>query len=116
MARYPVIVVGAGIGGLSAAITLARKGVAVEVVEKAAAPGGKMREVEVDGARIDSGPTVLTMRWVFDELLDGGLDRGVRLRPADLLARHAWTDEQRLDLFADRRRTADAIAAFAGPA
>jgi 1-hydroxycarotenoid 3,4-desaturase len=114
MTSEPVLIVGAGIGGLSAAIVLARRGTAVEVFEKESAPGGKMREIDVGGARVDSGPTVLTLRWVFDELLDGGLDGRIRLRRADLLARHAWTCHDRLDLFADRERSADAIGAFAG--
>ena len=63
-----IIVIGAGIGGLSAALTLAARGEAVTVLERAAAPGGKMRRLMVDGRAIDGGPTVLTMRWVFDGL------------------------------------------------
>ncbi|HQT77596.1 MAG TPA: phytoene desaturase family protein [Rhodopila sp.] len=110
-----VTIIGAGAGGLAAAIDLARQGVAVTVLEQAAAPGGKIR---VDKAGIDSGPTVLTMRWVFESLFaDAGttLDSHLTLRRAELLARHAWSETERLDLFADPARTADAIAAFAGP-
>jgi 1-hydroxycarotenoid 3,4-desaturase len=91
------------------------------VLEAAEGPGGKMRPVTVDGARIDAGPTVFTMRWVFDELLtelgtcaDEALPP---LTPLSVLARHAWAhDGSRLDLFADRAQSADAIARFAGPA
>jgi 1-hydroxycarotenoid 3,4-desaturase len=111
-----VIVIGAGAGGLAAAIDLARQGAAVTVLEKADAVGGKIR---VDAAGIDSGPTVMTMRWVFDALFaDAGasLDDHLKLEPADLLARHAWSAHERLDLFADANRSAEAIAAFAGPA
>ena len=111
-----VLVIGAGAGGLAAAIDLARQGVAVTVLEKAAAPGGKIR---VDGAGIDSGPAVLTMRWVFDTLFahaGTALDDYLTLHPADLLARHAWSATERLDLFADAGRSGEAIAAFAGPA
>ena len=105
-------VIGAGAGGLAAAIDLARQGAAVTLLEKNSAPGGKIR---VDGAGIDSGPTVLTMRWVFDALFaDAGATLADRLtlHPADLLARHAWSANERLDLFADPRQSADAIAAF----
>ena len=56
-----VVVVGAGIAGLSAAITLATRGCAVTIIEKAAKPGGKLRQVEVNGRYIDGGPTVLTI-------------------------------------------------------
>src|SRR3954464_7712171 len=114
-----VVVVGAGIGGLVAAALLARQGYEVIGLERGHRIGGKMRQVEVGGRSIDAGPTVLTMRWVFDEIceeLGTSLDSHVRLLPAELLARHAWSDVPRpLDLFADIERSADAIGAFAGP-
>lgn len=114
-----VLVVGAGIGGLAAAAGLAARGVRVTVLERAAAPGGKMREVAVDGVRLDAGPTVFTMRWVFDALFAAAgarLDDHLTLRPASLLARHAWSATERLDLFADLDRSAEAIGDFAGAA
>jgi 1-hydroxycarotenoid 3,4-desaturase len=113
------IVIGAGVGGLVAALDLARRGIAVTVLERAAAPGGKMREVTAGGAAIDAGPTVFTMRWVFEEIFsDAGasLADHLTLVPASVLARHAWDARGHLDLFADVDRTADAIGAFAGPA
>ena len=79
----PVIVIGSGMGGMAAAISLAAQGVAVEVHETASVPGGKLRAVEVAGLRLDAGPTVLTMRAVFDSLLAaGGQDLGPMLTPA----------------------------------
>ena len=112
------IVIGAGIGGLAAAIDLARTGADVTIVERAHQPGGKMREIDVQGHRIDSGPTVLTMPWVFEALFaDCGtsLSDHVELQRAEILARHAWPGGGQLDLFGDRERSADAIAEFAGP-
>jgi len=117
--RNRVVVIGAGIAGLTSALALAACGFEVTVVERAAAPGGKMREVRIGPARIDSGPTVFTMRWVFEELFAGaGLNFSdhVHLRPLSVLARHAWDDSTRLDLFADEARSADAIGGFAGAA
>ncbi|MCU0835593.1 MAG: phytoene desaturase family protein [Chromatiaceae bacterium] len=117
-ARSRAIVVGAGIGGLACAIELAARGVAVEVFERSGAPGGKMREVAIGDARLDAGPTVFTMRWVLEELFASAgteLAAEVGLKPIEVLARHAWEDGGRLDLFADRARTADAISAFSGP-
>ncbi len=114
-----VVVIGAGIGGLACAIDLAAAGFHVTVVERAGRPGGKMREVRVDGAPIDAGPTVLTLRGVFDALFQAAgasLDDHVRLRPLEILARHAWGEDARLDLFADADRTADAVGVFAGAA
>jgi 1-hydroxycarotenoid 3,4-desaturase len=114
-----VLVVGAGVAGLSAAIELASRGIDVTVLERAAEPGGKLRQVVVDGAGVDSGPTVFTMRWVFDELLaraGTSLDAELKTSRLDVLARHAWGAGGTLDLFADARRSSDAVAAFAGPA
>ena len=114
-----VAIVGAGVGGLAAALELAARGLDVTVLERAAAPGGKMRLVVAGGAAIDAGPTVFTMRRVFDELFAAaGADFAahVTLRPATTLARHAWGPGERLDLFASVERSAEAIGAFAGAA
>jgi 1-hydroxycarotenoid 3,4-desaturase len=114
-----VTVIGAGAGGLAAAIDLARSGVAVTVLERASTPGGKIRQQQVANAGIDAGPTVLTMRWVFDTLFDDAgtaLPDHLALHPINLLARHAWSSTESLDLFANIDQSADAIAAFAGPA
>lgn len=111
------IVVGAGIGGLATAIQLAASGLPVTVLERADTPGGKMREVQLGGRRIDVGPTVFTMRWVFDELFaeaGASLSDHLRLQPLDIIARHAWSAQERLDLFADPAQTFDAIGNFAG--
>ena len=112
-----VVVVGAGIGGLVCAIELARIGLCVTVIERAAHAGGKMREVDVGSVRMDAGPTVLTMRWVFDEIFaaaGSSLEAHLTLRQAEILARHAWSASERLDLFADIERSAEAIGDFAG--
>ncbi len=112
-------VVGGGVGGLACAIDLARRGLTVTLLERAPVVGGKMRQVEVAGAAIDAGPTVLTMRWVFEGLFtDAGtsLEQEVTLRRLHTLARHAWQDGTRLDLFADIEASAAAIGEFAGAA
>ena len=117
MPQPRVIVIGAGIGGLTAAALLAAQGCAVTVLERAATPGGKLRQVDVGGALIDAGPTVFTMRWVFDEIFENcgfALDDYLTLTKADILARHAWSATERLDLFADEAASADAIGIFAG--
>jgi phytoene desaturase len=61
-----VVIVGAGLGGLSAACHLAGAGHDVTVVETAAGPGGLARGFERGGYRFDSGPTVLTMPGVLE--------------------------------------------------
>lgn len=117
MPRSSILVVGAGMGGLACAIELASQGLPVCLLERNASAGGKMRESVIGGRRIDSGPTVMTMRWVFDDLFQAAeaeFDRHVILRPLDVLARHAWSGGDRLDLFADLGRATEAIGTFAG--
>ncbi|MGV7034367.1 1-hydroxycarotenoid 3,4-desaturase CrtD [Methylobacterium symbioticum] len=112
-----VAVIGAGIGGLVAALRLAHAGLDVTVLERAPAPGGKMRALPVGPAAIEAGPTVFTMRWVLDEVFaecGASLDAHVALTPARLLARHAWEGDGTLDLFAGIDESAEAIHAFAG--
>jgi 1-hydroxycarotenoid 3,4-desaturase len=114
-----VVIIGAGVGGLAASMILAARGLDVTVLERAATVGGKLRTLEVGGRPADAGPTVFTMHWVFDELFaqaGARISEHLALRPASTLARHAWPDGSRLDLFADIRASADAIGAFAGAA
>jgi len=113
-----VRIVGAGVGGLAAAIKLASAGYAVQILERHPSLGGKMRDFEVDGLRVPCGPTVFTMRWVFEALFAAAgrsLDQAIQLRALPVLARHAWSANERLDLLADPRATKEAIGAFSGP-
>ena len=115
----PVIIAGAGIGGLACAIELSRAGIPVMVLERGDVVGGKLHQHHIQGVGIDSGPTVFTMRWVFDTLLAGAgstLESIVRIRRADILARHAWSGDERLDLHASREASAHAIESFSSKA
>jgi 1-hydroxycarotenoid 3,4-desaturase len=110
-----VVIVGAGMAGLSAAIDLARQGVKVTVCEKSAKVGGKIHQRIVDGLAIDSGPTVITMKWVFDDLLRTAglrLSDFVTLAPLPVIARHVWSSDERLDLYADVQDSIDAVGRF----
>ena len=110
------VVVGAGIGGLAAALRLAHRGCDVTVIDMHGAAGGKMRTVPSVAGPVDAGPTVLTMRPVFDALFaDAGetLDDHVTLTPLTTLARHYWDDGTCLDLVADEGQSiANIRAAF----
>ena len=78
-----VAVIGAGLGGLSAAIRLAAQGVNVAVFESHTHAGGKAQQVYLDGVWADTGPSVLTMPEVLDDLLHIGgtsLAKAVPLR------------------------------------
>ncbi len=119
MSEPKVVIVGAGMAGLSSAMLLANQGVHVTVVEAASAPGGKVHSREVDGVAIDSGPTVFTMRWVLDEMLNRvgtSLEAEMRIQPLQVLARHFWPDGSQLDLSANAQDSEAAIAKWSSPA
>jgi 1-hydroxycarotenoid 3,4-desaturase len=108
-----IAVVGGGMGGLAAALHLAGRGARVTVFERGETAGGKARGEVIDGRSLDTGPTVVTMPQVFAELFAAAGERmedHVRLRRADVLARHFWPDGARLDFFADHARSRAAIA------
>lgn len=99
-----VLIVGAGIGGLATALRLRAAGLRVTLLERANAPGGKMRQITVGDHVFDGGPSVLTMPWVLDELLAVlGLRTAdhLRLVPLSPLCRHFFPDRSVLDLYAD---------------
>ncbi|MDR7101587.1 1-hydroxycarotenoid 3,4-desaturase CrtD [Croceicoccus sp. BE223] len=112
-----VVIVGAGMGGLASAVRLASSGHDVTVVDKLSHVGGKARQLPVEGRAIDAGPTVFTMRDVFDDLFACAgrrLDDCVSVRQASVIARHAWGEGERLDLHADPLHSEAAIGDFAG--
>ncbi|MEM7056004.1 MAG: 1-hydroxycarotenoid 3,4-desaturase CrtD [Pseudomonadota bacterium] len=112
-----ILVIGAGVGGLSAALRLAAAGRDVLVVEKSAAPGGKLRSVPSAAGPVDTGPTVLTMLPVFEEIFAQAGEQitdHLSISQEETLARHWWPDGTTLDLFADREASAEAVREFAG--
>jgi len=113
-----IIVIGAGVGGLVTALLSAASGFDTLVIERSAAPGGKLREIDAEGRPVDVGPTVFTMRGVFEEIFASAgaeLKDYLTLTPALRLARHAWASGGRLDLFGDIEANVEAIGDFAGP-
>ena len=118
MAKHRVVIIGAGIGGLTAAMELAHRGLDVTVFDEGVSVGGKIRQLHSAGAGIDSGPTVFTMRWVFEELFaacDESFEQHISATALPILARHFWGQDQ-LDLFANKEDSARAIREFSNAA
>ncbi|MEN9772631.1 MAG: hypothetical protein RJA58_1274, partial [Pseudomonadota bacterium] len=106
-------------GGLASAVELSVAGLRVTLLEQAPNVGGKCQQRYVDGVGIDTGPTVFTMRWILDPLFEKAgttLEQELSIHRAEVLARHAWSADERLDLFANRERSADAIRTFSNAA
>lgn len=104
MSKKSVIIVGAGIGGLSAAIRLRASGYNVIIYEKNPRPGGKMYEIAQDGFRWDTGPSVITMRHVFEDLFASvgrKLDDYLTLLPVNPLTRYFFPDGVVFDAVSD---------------
>ncbi len=117
MSAKHAIVIGAGAGGLAASIDLARAGFQVTLFERGNAPGGKMHTRAVDDREVDGGPTVLTMRSIFEQLFaDAGacLNDRLTLLESPIIARHAWSHGGVLDLYPDAQRSRQSIEDFAG--
>src|ERR1700749_1751458 len=114
-----VVVVGAGLAGLAAALHLAGRGREVTVIEREDHPGGRAGRLDAGGYRFDTGPTVLTMPDLVAEALaavgENLTDRLglIRLAPP---YRAAFADGSTLDVHTDAEAMTAAVAAFAGPA
>ncbi len=112
----PIVIIGAGVGGLSAAIRLAAQGKQVLVLEKNDHVGGKMSQHQAQGYRWDSGPSVITMLPVFEELFQAaGKDLAdyLTLQPIDPLTRYFYPDGTQLDLYRDLAATLEQIEQIA---
>jgi phytoene desaturase len=59
--RKNIVVVGAGLGGLSTALRLAKQGYSVEIIEKNEQAGGRLNRIEKDGFVFDTGPSFFSM-------------------------------------------------------
>ncbi|MGR9100846.1 MAG: phytoene desaturase family protein, partial [Gammaproteobacteria bacterium] len=102
--RQKVIVIGAGLGGLSAAISLAAEGFRVEVLEKNDKVGGKLNVLDKDGFTFDLGPSILTMPHIFRRVFEQAgkkLEDYVRIRPVEPHWRNFFEDGTVFDLCGD---------------
>ena len=114
-----VVIVGAGLSGLSAALQLAGRGRAVTVVERGEHPGGRVGRADIGGYRIDTGPTVLTMPDIIDDAFAAVGRSLAECLPIDPVAPayHAsFADGSALHVHTDATAMATEIERFAGRA
>ncbi|NMC73157.1 MAG: phytoene desaturase [Geobacteraceae bacterium] len=109
-----VAVIGSGLGGLSAAITCAAKGLRVAIFEKNDKIGGKLNISRKEGFSFDLGPSILTLPSVFRDLFaKAGLrfEDHVPIRPLQTHWRNFFEDGACIDLVADLERQKTLLAA-----
>lgn len=95
-----ILIIGAGLGGLATAIRLAKAGHQVQVWERNHGPGGKLKEFEDDGFRWDTGPSLLTMPHIIEELFtDAGrkMEDYLTLHRLPSACRYFWRDGTVID-------------------
>ncbi len=107
-----VIVVGSGLGGLASAIRLNVEGYDVEIYEKNAYAGGKVAEFRKNGYRFDTGPSLLTLPELIQELFTlSGEDPNtyIRFEKLEISCRYFFNDNTRISAFTNPDKFADEI-------
>lgn len=114
-AKPRALIIGAGFGGLAAAIRLGAKGYHTTIIDKLDSPGGRATSLRIDGHRFDLGPTIVTAPFLFRDLwaLAGRkLDDDVRLVALDPFYRIRFRDGSEHVAHADAARTREAVARY----
>ena len=104
MSQEPVVVIGSGFGGLSAAVRLRAMGYEVEVLEARDQPGGRASVFEQDGYTFDAGPTVITAPYLFYELFElvgRRLEDYIQFEPVEPYYRISFPDGTHFDYVGD---------------
>ena len=105
MNRPHIAIVGGGLGGLAAAVTLAHAGMRVSLFEKNSHFGGKLMPVELGSYRFDFGPNTITLPGVFQQVIaQTGRDpeQYFQLEKLDVHTRNHFSDGSQIDFTADR--------------
>lgn len=111
-----ISIIGAGIGGLAAAALLSARDHDVQVFEKNEQSGGKMNEFKAGGYRFDTGPSLLTMPFVLEDLFrecGAELKDFLTLEPVEPVCRYFWQDGTQFNCWSDVQKTCDEIRLIA---
>ncbi|MCY9674631.1 NAD(P)/FAD-dependent oxidoreductase, partial [Bacillus pumilus] len=110
-----VIIIGGGLGGLSAAIRLQSRGVQVTILEKEAALGGKLQRHQEAGYSFDLGPSTITMKSYFEEVFASchrRMEDYVTFYPISPLTKNVFSDGHTVEFTPNIEQMESQIAAF----
>ncbi|MCW1886009.1 NAD(P)/FAD-dependent oxidoreductase [Luteolibacter flavescens] len=99
-----MIVIGAGLGGISAAISLSQQGYRVSIFEKNGQIGGKLNVLRRDGYTFDLGPSILTLPYIFERLFERSgkrMEDYISIQPVRPHWRNFFEDGISIDLHPD---------------
>lgn len=111
-----ICVIGAGLGGLSVACLLAQRGYEVSIIEKNDSTGGKMNQIQSNGFRFDTGPSLLTMPFILEKLFEqcgDKLTNHIELKPLNPICKYFYPDGTIFNNFENRQDTIDEIKKIA---
>lgn len=97
-----IVIIGAGMGGLAAALRLRHMGFDVTVIEKQKRPGGRSNVLQEQGFRVDIGPTILVMKDTFEETyraIGQDINRRIKFVSLDPNYRIYYHDGTYIDLY-----------------
>ena len=104
MTEKRIVVIGGGLGGLAVALRLAARGHRVTVCEQGASFGGKMNSWRSGGFRFDTGPSLITMPWIFAELYEAAgsaIEDHIRVTPVQPISEYIYPDGTRFTYSAE---------------
>ena len=110
--RKRVAIIGSGLGGLSSALLLSKKGFDVKVFEMNERPGGKANSFHLNNFRFDTGPSLITMPFVLEDVLQSAgynLSDHLNLKKLDIICRYFYQDGTIINAFGDLKKFAQEI-------
>ena len=105
-------IIGAGLGGLSAAIRLANRGFKVDLFEQSNNAGGKASEINENGFRFDTGPSLLTMPFVIEQLFEEcgkNINNYLSFRKLDIICKYFYPDGVVINAYSDPEKFGNEI-------
>ncbi len=99
-----ISVIGAGVAGLASAIRLASRGHSVTVYEKSEVPGGKIGQIQWNGYRWDTGPSLFTLPELMEELYEMAGERmedSIEYKRLDVITKYFYEDGMQITAYGD---------------